>query len=96
MSFLLSPSLTDVLFSVGLGYVGISGYLSWKAGGLSFVDPMTYMALLKADPIPSLLPMLGSYLGYMYGAGSGNLIYLYAIGGAMVGQMLAPNLRSGN
>ena len=97
MSFLLSPSVSDILYGAGLGYLGISAMMSFKAGGLSIMDPMSYMAIMKADPLPGLLPLLGGYVGYMYGQGqSAMMVYGMGLAGGVLGQALAPSLRSGN
>jgi hypothetical protein len=98
MSFLLSPSVSDILYGAGLGYLGISAYLSFKAGSVSVMDPMAYMALFKSDMVPNLLPLLGGYVGYMYGGTMGGSLWTYGggiVGGAL-GQAFSPSLRSGN
>jgi hypothetical protein len=92
MSF-LDTSVTGILIGGALGYLGVSAYNTMRGGAISFVNPMTYIALLKSDMVASSIPLVLGWVGYSY-FGEGNMAYLGGVAGGALGQALAPTLRS--
>jgi multisubunit Na+/H+ antiporter MnhC subunit len=87
-SNLLSPSLSDVLFGVGLGYLGANLYwVAWSGSSAGFVPPMTYINNYDFMSLKTYLPPVGAYVGFKMGAG--NMAYLYGILGGAVATYIA-------
>jgi hypothetical protein len=96
METFTNASMMDYVWGFALGYVGYTAYVSYKAGQFNPLTPEGFIYLLKSDPIPTLIPLIGGFLGYRYFSGS-TPTYLYggAIAGGALGTMLAPMIRTG-
>jgi hypothetical protein len=91
---LLNFNLTDVAWGAAMGFLGMAAYNSYRAGAISIPNPMTYLYLIKSEPLSTILPLAGGWLGWNMGARQGQTLqYAIALGGGAVGTMFAPSLK---
>jgi hypothetical protein len=88
METFTSASLTDWGMGIGLGFLGMSLWNSYKAGQVSIPNPGAYIYLLKSSPIGTGLPLILGFIGYRYFGGS--MAYVGGLGGGALGVMVAP------
>jgi hypothetical protein len=96
MEIFTNASIMDIVWGAALGYVGHTAYISYKSGQFNMINPEAFLYLVKTDPIPTLLPLVGGFLGYRYFRGS-DMMYLYGggVAGGVLGTVLAPMIRTG-